>query len=126
MKLEEALIKRLSEAGIGLVPGRNLFHSHMPSEINTGVLVLTRVPLEVDPYTGMRKGPFQVICRDLDLEAAHNRATQIMKAMVSEGVTVGDVKFLFIKANNEPLVFPRTEGAQFEAAVNYNISATWE
>ncbi|MEG0062980.1 MAG: minor capsid protein [Pseudomonas sp.] len=125
MKLEDALIKRIADAGLG-VPGKNLFHSHMPAKVNAGTLVLTRVPIVVDPYTGMRKGPFQVICRDLEIELAHNKASQLMKALVSEGVTVGGVRFLFIKANNEPLVFPRTEGAQFEAAVNYNFAANWE
>lgn len=125
MKLEDALVQRIAEAGLG-IPGRTLFHSHMPAEVKVGTLVMARVPVTIDPYTGMRKGPFQVICRDLEIDLAHDRASLIIKAMVSEGVTVGGVKFLFIKASNEPLVFPRTEGAQFEAAVNYNFAANWE
>lgn len=125
MKLEDALIQRIAESGLG-IPGRTLFHSHMPAEIKVGTLVMARVPVMIDPYTGMRKGPFQVICRDVEIDLAHNKATQLMSVLVSEGVTVGGVRFLFIKANNEPLVFPRTEGAQFEAAVNYNFAANWE
>jgi hypothetical protein len=98
----------------------------MPAELNIGILVMTRVQILVDPYTGMRKGTFQVICRDLEIVPAHDRATSLIKAIVTEGVKVGEVTFNFIKPQHEPLVFPRTEGAQFEAAVNFNFAAHWE
>lgn len=125
MILEDAIVARIAANVPGLIIGKSLFHSHMPAETNAGVLVMTRVPIEVDPYTGVRKGTFQVICRDLKIADAHNRATTIMKAIVSEGVQQGLVRFMFIKPVHEPLVFPRTPGGQFEAAVNYNFAADW-
>lgn len=126
MKFEDSLIQHIAANFPTLVPGRSLFHSHMPADVVSGVLVMARVPVMVDPYTGMRKGTFQVVCRDLKIVLAHDRATAIMKAIASEGVVVGEVDFRFIKPQHEPLVFPRTEGAQFEAAVNYTFAAHWE
>lgn len=125
MKLEEAIVSMIQTAGLGTV-GVSLFHSHMPAQVLNGVLVMTRVPIANDPYSGLRKGPFQVVVRSQDLEEAHNKASQIMKALTTDGVTVGEVSFLFIKPAHEPLVFPRTEGSLFEASVNYNFAANWE
>jgi len=126
MKLEDALISHISANAPGLVQGVSLFHSHMPAGIASGVLVMTRVPIEVGLYTGMRNGTFQVVCRDVSIPLAHDKASEIIKAISSEGVRVGTVNFRFIKPQHEPLVFPRTEGAQFEAAVNYIFAANWE
>lgn len=125
MILEDAIVARIAANVPGLILGKSLFHSHMPAEAKQGVLVMTRVPIGVDPYHGVRKGTFQVICRDLKIVDAHDRATAIMKAIVSEGVVQGGVRFMFIKPAHEPLVFPRTEGGQFEASVNYNFAADW-
>lgn len=127
MKLEDALVLLLREVRMTpvIVPGKNLFHSFMPSEVEAGTLILTRVPIMIDPYHGLRKGTFQVICRNKNLVAAHDAATTILNGIVNEGVTKGGVNFRFIKALNEPLVFPRTEGGQFEASVNYNFAASW-
>lgn len=126
MKLEDAIVARIVANVPGLIVGKTIYHSHMPSEVKSGVLVMTRTPIEVNPYTGVRKGAFQVICRELKIGDAHDRATSIMKAMATEGVIEGVVRFMFIKPAHEPLVFPRTEGGQFEAAVNYNFAADWE
>jgi len=126
MKFEDSLIQHIATNFPAVVPGVSLFHSHMPADVVSGVLVMARVPVLIDPYTGMRKGTFQVICRDLKITLAHDRASAIIEAIVSEGVVVGGVNFRFIKPQHEPLVFPRTEGAQFEAAVNYNFAANWE
>ncbi len=125
MTLEDAISFMIRDAGLGVI-GKTLFHSHMPAEIKTGTLVMTRVPIEIDPYTGLRKGPFQVVCRDKTIVGAHTQARSILKALTTEGIKLYGVDFKFIKAANEPLVFPRTEGAQFEAAVNYNFAGYWE
>lgn len=125
MKLEEALIATIKDAGLGVI-GTTLFQSHMPAECKAGILVLARVPIMIDPYTGLRKGPFQVIVRAPKITEAHQKATLVMKALMTEGTQKGGVTFKFIKPEHEPLVFPRTEGSQFEASVNYNFAASWE
>ncbi len=125
MKLEDAIIQIIYEAGLGQ-PGISLFHTHMPAQVKAGTLVLTRVPILIDPYSGMRKGPFQVICRDQKPDFAHDKASEILKLLATEGVIKGGVSFKFIKPMNEPMVYPRTEGSQFEASVNYNFAANWE
>ena len=126
MKLEDALVAHFAAKVPGLLPGKTLFHSHMPGEVVVGTLIMARVPIMKDLYSGMRKGTFQVICRDLKIALAHDRASAIMKAVESEGVIVGGVNFRFIKPQHEPLAFPRTDGAQFEASVNYTFAAHWE
>lgn len=125
MKLEVAILELIRLAGLGVV-GTDLFHSHMPAQVKVGTLVLTRVPIDNDPYTRMRKGTFQLICRAPGLEAAHDKASAIAKALRSEGAVALGVKFNFIFPINEPLVFPRTEGSLFEASVNFQIAAHWE
>lgn len=126
MKFEDALVEHIASVLPDLIPRKTLFHSHMPADVKSGVLVMARVPVPIDLYSGMRKGSFQIVCRDLKIVLAHDLATSVMKAIASEGVIVGGVDFKYIKPQHEPLVFPRTEGAQFEAAVNYLFAAHWE
>lgn len=126
MKLEMALVELIKLAGFGTV-GVDLFHTHMPSEVKAGTLVLTRVPISNDPYNRLRKGTFQVICRSPTPEGSHDKASAIAKALRGEGaVATNGVSFKFIFPINEPLVFPRTEGSLFEASVNFQIAANWE
>lgn len=125
MKLESAIVQRLHAAGKG-VPGKSLFHSFMPAQISVGTLVLTRVAIMRDAYSGLRKGQFQVVCRGTTAEAVHAMAVEALEALRGEQVMVGNVNFLFIFPLHEPIVFPRTDGGQFEASVNYQFSAYWE
>lgn len=125
MRLESAIVDLIHEKGFGTV-GVDLFHTHMPAQINTGTLVLTRVPILRDPYNKLRQGTFQVVCRAPGIELAHDKASAIAKALCGEGAVVNWVKFLFIYPENEPLVFPRTEGSLFEASVNFQFAAHWE
>ena len=125
MKLEETLVAIIQASGLG-IPGKTLFHTHMPAGIGAGILVMARVPVMIDPYTDLRKGTFQVIVRAATIQAASGLAEQLMPVLMTEGAKHGEVRFLFIKPEHDPLVFPRTEGGQFEASVNYNFAANWE
>lgn len=125
MRLELAVLELIRASGNGVI-GVDLFHTHMPAQIKHGTLVLTRVPITVDPYTGMREGTFQVIVRSAQPEESHDKASAIAKALRGEGAVVNWVKFLFIHQVHEPLVFPRTEGALFEASLNFQFAANWE
>lgn len=125
MKLLNALVGELARLKLG-TPGKDLFHSFMPAQIKTGTLVLTRVAINVDRYTSQQKGPFQVICRGPTPEAVHGKASEIAKALKRERAVVGEVSFQFICPEHEPFVYPRTEGGQYEASVNYSFVASWE
>ncbi|ATW57955.1 hypothetical protein CNR34_00022 [Pseudomonas phage nickie] len=125
MKLESAIVALIQQSGLG-IPGKNLFHTHMPAGNAKGILVMARVPVMIDPYTDLRKGTFQVIVRAANILDASGLATQLMPVLTTEGARQGGVRFLFIKPEHDPLVFPRTEGGQFEASVNYNFAANWE
>lgn len=125
MKLEDAVVARIQQSGLG-IPGKTLFHTHMPAGHTRGILVMARVPVMIDPYTKLRKGTFQVIVRAATIPDASALAVQLMSALTTEGAKQGAVRFLFIKPEHDPLVFPRTEGGQFEASVNYNFAANWE
>lgn len=125
MKLEDAVVARIQQSGLG-IPGKTLFHTHMPAGVGKGVLVMARVPVMIDPYTNLRKGTFQVIVRAATILDASALAVQLMQVLTTEGAKQGPVRFLFIKPEHDPLMFPRTEGGQFEASVNYNFAANWE
>lgn len=125
MKLEDAIVQALVDANVGQI-GKTVFHTHMPANVLRGVLVLARVPIMIDKYTTTRKGDFQVVARAATILDAHELALQAVAALTTEGATIGEVRFHFIKPEHEPLVFQRTEGSQFEASVNYNFAANWE
>lgn len=125
MKFEDSIVLQIADQGLG-IPGQSLFHSHMPAGTGKGILVMARVPVMIDMYTGLRKGTFQVVCRAPTILEAHELSTQVMAVLTTEGAKLGEVNFFFIKPEHEPLVFPRTEGSQFEASVNYNFAANWE
>lgn len=126
MKLLQAITDFIQAQGLG-TPGVDLFYGFMPSEINVGTVVLARVMIDDDPYTRIKKGTFQVVCRGRNSAEAHDKAAAIKKVLRLEGVEIGGVSFKHAYPKHEPLVFPRTDGGQYEASVNYQFVAdNWE
>jgi hypothetical protein len=126
MKLLEAITGYIQAQGLG-TQGVDLFYGYMPAEIDSGSVVLARVMIDIDPYTGINKGTFQVVSRAMKSAQAYDRAAAIKKVLRLEGAELGGVKFKFILPKHEPLVFPRTDGGQYEASVNYQFVAdNWE
>lgn len=126
MKLLQAITNFIQAQGLG-TPGVDLFYGHMPAEVDAGSVVLARVMIDIDPYTGINKGTFQVVSRAMKGDQAYDRAAAIKKVLRLEGAELGGVSFKFIHPKHEPLVFPRTDGGQYEASVNYQFVAdNWE
>lgn len=126
MKLLEAIVQFIQVNGLGN-PGVDLFRGYMPAEVETGTVVLARVPIEDDPYCRTKKGTFQVVTRAATGDLAHAKAAAIKKLLRLEGAEIGEVGFKFIIPKHEPLVYPRADGGQYEASVNYQFVAdNWE
>lgn len=125
MKLLEAIVGELTALKLGK-PGKDLFHTFMPSQVRTGTLVLARVAIENNAYTHLKRGTFQVVCRGDTPDAVYDKASSIAKALKRERALVGQVDFQFIFPQHEPLVYPRTDAGQYEASVNYSFVASWE
>lgn len=126
MKLLDSIITLIQTNSLG-VPGKTLFRDYMPSDIKSGTLVLARVAIEIDPYTGLRKGSVQIVSRDKTPDLARKRASDIMKVVKLEDAVVAGVSFKFIRPKHEPIVFPRADGGLFEASVNYQfVAQDWE
>lgn len=122
MKLLKAIVNFIQAKGLG-TPGVDLFYGHMPSEVSTGTLVLARVAIDNDPYTAIKKGTFQIVTRAATGNLAHDKAAAIAKVLRFEGAEIGEVSFKFAYPKHEPIVFPRTDGGQYEASVNYQFAA---
>lgn len=126
MKLQQAIVDLIQANGLGQ-PGKDLFRGYMPAEVETGTVVLARVAIEEDPYSGIKKGTFQVVTRAATGDLAYDKAAAIKKLLRLEGVDLSGVSFKFILPRHEPLVFPRSDGGQYEASVNYQFVAdNWE
>ena len=76
MKLLDAVVERIQTQGLG-VPGKDLFRGFMPAQVSVGTLVLARVTIDDDPYTGLKKGTFQVVTRAETADAAYERASAV-------------------------------------------------
>lgn len=126
MKLLQAIVDHLQANGLG-TPGKDLFRGYMPAQVDTGVVVLARVAIDEDAYSGIKKGPFQIVTRAASGDLAYDKAAAIKKVLRLEGVEIGGVRFKYILPKHEPLVYPRTDGGQYEASVNYQFVAdNWE
>jgi len=126
MKLQQAIVDYLQAQGLGTT-GKDLFRAHMPAKVVSGSLVLTRTMIDDDPYSRLKKGSIQIISRDATADLAYERAAAIKSVLRLQGVVMGEVSFKFIIPKHEPLVFPRTDGGEFEASVNYQFVAdNWE
>lgn len=126
MKLLEAIVQFIQANGLG-VPGKDLFRGYMPAQVLEGTVVLARVAIDDDPYSGIKKGPFQVVTRAATGDLAYAKAAAIKKLLRLEGAVIGEVSFKFITPKHEPIVYPRADGGQYEASVNYQFVAdNWE
>ena len=124
--LLQAILLHLESNGLG-VRGKTLFRGYMPAEVEVGSVVLVRTTIDEDPYTGIRKGSFQVVCRADTGDEAGDQAVAIKRVLRLKGVEIGGVRFKFIQPKHDPLVYPRSDGGQFEASVNYQFVAdNWE
>lgn len=126
MILTKTIVAYLHDRGHG-EPGLDLFYGFMPHQVTAGSVVLARSAIEIEPYTGIRKGTFQVVTRDATSDLAYNKAAAIAKVLRLEGAVIGALSFKFILPKHDPLVYPRSDGGLFEASVNYQFSAdNWE
>lgn len=126
MKLLQAIVDYIQAQGLG-TPGKDLFRGFMPAQVQAGTVVLARVAIDDEPYSGIKKGTFQVVTRGATGDLAYAKAAAIKKVLRLEGVEIGEVKFKFILPKHDPLVFPRSDGGQYEASVNYQFVAdNWE
>lgn len=114
------LVQHLENEGLGTI-GQDLFRNNMPASVNEGLVVVTQMPIIIDSYLGTCKGSFQIIARASDYDTPRLKMTEVMIAMNGQGAIHGDMLFHFIKARNEPMIFPKSEGDQIEASVNFDF-----
>lgn len=117
----QPIVDKLQTESLG-TPGVDLFREQMPHQVVKGMLVTQQMPVERNPYApGYRKGSFQVIVRDAVYDDARTTANSVIDAITGDGITLGDMKFRFIRARHDPLLFPRSDGDLVEASVNFDF-----
>ena len=123
MNLEELLI-HMQGLGLG-TPGQNLFRHQMPEQIQEGLLVTSQVPADIHPYViQYRKGSIQVIARSPNGDAAITKLNGVVDAISGEGLDLPSARVLRLYPRHEPLLYPKSEGALYEASVNFDIVFT--
>jgi len=118
----EPLVDYLAAQGIG-IKGQTLFAQAMPARVKSGVLIVTNSPIEIHPYQrGRLDGTFQVIVRGSRYDQIHDLASRVQNLFYVEGLVLEQMRFQVIRPLHQPLIYPRAEGGQLEASVNFNFT----
>ncbi len=117
----DPLLDHLEANGIG-VPGVTLFRDSLPADLDTGYLLVIQTETRIDAYTSTRRGRIQLVTRAKSKDQARAMAVSAAEQLELRSETLGNMKFLFLRQRTEPLVYPRTEGGQFEASINLEFA----
>lgn len=118
----QKIVKFLDDEGYGIM-GEDLFRDNMPDGVNNGLAVFTMSPVLIHPYLGIGQGSFQIVGRGEDQDELHDRMKSVAGAFGGgKGLELGDIKFHYIRAEHEPLMFPRSESDLVEASVSFAFS----
>lgn len=117
----EELLVHMQDLGLGVI-GQDLFRHHMPEKVSSGLLLTIQTPTSVNPYAiGYRKGQIQLVARAKTADQATAKANDTIKTLSGEGLDLPSVKVLRLYPRHEPLLYPKSEGALYEASVNFDI-----
>lgn len=118
----ERLAEHLSQNGLGLFLGENLFIGQLPSTISSGILVTSQMPIYIDAYTQLKKGEIQVVTRDKDVMEALTMMNNVKWALEKHpDLHIWGLKIHLLRAKHEPLIYPRSDGDLIEASVNFEL-----
>lgn len=119
----EPIVDHLVANGIGR-KGVDIFGHSFPATVVNGVLVVSNSPIKRHAYQkGRRDGSIQILVRGVNYNDIQVKAESIANLLDAEGLVLGGIKFLNINPTDDPLVYPRSEGSQLEASVNFNFTS---
>ena len=122
MKLEN-VAEYLREQGYGTI-GIDLFAHRMPEEVNVGVLLtspLTGVMIDHE-MPGYYKSNFLMVIRHREIDTGLSLAETLSNVLSLQEQKLGDVVVNFIRPRFKPVVFPSSQGDNFEASVGFDAS----
>lgn len=121
----EPLAKKLADARIGKL-GESIFVYQAP--VTSEEFVLFRdsfVGTDIDPYTDVREGNFEVVCFGKDLLAGREKAVEVSEILTMQGETLSGmdktIEVKLCRPLHEPVMFHSSEGGNFEWAVTFSI-----
>ena len=120
------LLNYMQDQGLGTI-GVDLFRDNMPtsSRVPRGILITNQTRTKIHPdVRGYVHGLFEITVREESFDAARQSADSVIDVMSSYGVTIGNMRFLFIRAYNTPLVYPVSDGSLVEASVLFDFKFT--
>lgn len=103
--------------------GKDLFIYRMPSEIVEGVLLRDSAQGDEINHTiiGYRTGKFQLVVRAQEIEKGLERAKDLMNTLTLSDQQLSEDYFNQCLPKHEPLVFPASDGNNFEFSVNFDV-----
>ena len=105
--------------------GKTLFLYRLPHEIKDGILLIDRMTgaERFRDLPGYSKTRFRGIVRATRMCDLQSRAFALSEALnFKEETRVGRVLFKELYPINDPIVYPMSEGAFFEAAINFQTA----
>ena len=119
------LAEYLEAQDIGLrVKGmeKNLFLTHMPAQLRTGVLMRESAPGTVFDHElpQFYRVSFQVVVRHDDFLKGRKIAEDVSASLTVHEVTIGSMHLHYIRPRHQPFVFPASQGDLLEFSVNFD------
>jgi hypothetical protein len=117
MKVLKLAAQLIEDAGLG-TQGEDLFIQTMPADVKHGVMLkLPLAPTDVDE--GMRdfyEFDFQVIVRDVDVEAGYNRCQAISKILRLDYYEDSELSIPWMHRKTLPTSYPRGDMDDIESS----------
>lgn len=117
-----AMLLVLQDKGVGRI-GEDLFRESMPHDATRGILIYVLEPALIEPYVEpMRRGDIILVARHRTYDEARALACYASEVLLANGPFFGSTKFLNLRPEHEPLLYPQSDGDLIEAAVTLNFT----
>jgi hypothetical protein len=121
----EAFAALLQEAGLGKA-GSTLFCYFMPDDVRQGIVLrigLIGSPIDHELPGYRPQGTFQLITRAQSYDTAFDLAESAAAVLTLVNEPLGtEYHVNFSRARHEPIIYPRSAGANLEAVINFDIN----
>lgn len=115
------LQQHLHSQGIGQT-GKTIFCYELPSKVDKDAILL-RDRLQgdrIDAEMGLNRGGLQMVVRSKTQQGALDLARKASRALTLNETVVGTMRIKYLRARNDPVVFPVSEGNFIEVLVIFD------
>lgn len=117
--IQDYIVSQVTDLQISV----DLFVFHMPETVKSGVLLAldTAGARSDDTIPGLYHNRFQTIIREVNYAEGYAMAKNISNVLDVRGLTLGSIRYDFIKPNHNPIPYRRGQSDLLEFSVNYKV-----